>query len=332
MDFLRIGDKLAQKKISPNKLYLDHKNPRFKGEKGYNISEGSNPVDRRVQDNIFDFLVKNRKYDISELKNSILRVGFLKMDRIVVRKINESAYVVLEGNRRVAAIKWILKDIDERSADVDGFILKSIKKIDVMELVGEDLSDEDLEKATWFLQGVRHISGIKRWGPYQQAELIKQFIDSGLTFTDAGQAVGVGPRKAGQMMRAYAALTQMQQDDEFSDYGTPDLFSHFEQAIIKHPIKQWIGWDEEKMSFTNMNGLQRFYELITPDANGEVEATAVEVREKLPKILESGVATEYLMNGNGIDFCYAIALSEKASAPTWHSAVKDAIRKLVLSS
>lgn len=141
------------------------------------------------------------------------------------------------GNRRIAAIKWLMEEVESKGTQLSQQVADSIKKLDVLELVGEDLNIEEIKKATWFLQGLRHISGVKAWGPYQQAELITQFKAEGLNFTEAGQAVGISARKAGQMLRAYNALNQMQEDDEYQELAHPNLFSHFQQAIVKTQVK-----------------------------------------------------------------------------------------------
>src|SRR6516225_710476 len=53
-----------------------------------------------------DFDVTN----IKDLYDSMLRIGFVAIDRIVVRSIKgrSDKFLVLEGNRRIAAVKSIL--------------------------------------------------------------------------------------------------------------------------------------------------------------------------------------------------------------------------------
>ena len=56
--------------------------------------------------------MKASKFNVAELRHTIKELGFLPMDRLVVRAWNVGAadvrkYVVIEGNRRVAALKWL---------------------------------------------------------------------------------------------------------------------------------------------------------------------------------------------------------------------------------
>ncbi|MCL1939374.1 MAG: ParB/Srx family N-terminal domain-containing protein [Desulfovibrionaceae bacterium] len=331
MDFLKVGTQLVPRQLAPSNLYLDPNNPRLKGEKDYQVSPDADPTSAKTQEQILNYLVKNKRYDIDDLVNSIAKVGFLRMDRIVVTEVKKDCYVVLEGNRRVAAIKYLMKEIEEQKRTIQKEISKSFESIDVLVLDGKGLNKVDIQKITWFLQGVRHISGIKRWGPYQQAELIKQFTDSGLNFTEAGEAVGLSRVKAGRMLRAYTALNLMRENDQFAEHATPDKFSHFEQIFAQPAIRHWLGWNEDAGAFNNTAELIRFYEIITEEVSGKDTATAQDVRDKLPKVLDSTGATEALMKGASVAESYVIANAQSAAAaPTWVLSVKETIKKVKL--
>ena len=114
-----------------------------------------------------------RKHGLVELKNSILRNGFLPLDRIVVRELDgiRGKYVVIEGNRRLAALKWLRSDIDEGLVAEEGIdpdsdylekLAESTKEIEVLVYLGDDKND-----IAWILQGIRHIGGIRDWEPAQ---------------------------------------------------------------------------------------------------------------------------------------------------------------------
>ena len=176
-----------------DKIYLDPNNPRFWTQK-----TTRDIADRRIPDQ--DVQTRTMKdietHDIKELMNSILRNGFLPLDRIVVREIenNPDKYVVVEGNRRLAALKTIRQQIEDEVIDEEGItlghkenLLESTNKIITLVYKG----DEKKEIA-WLLQGIRHISGIREWAPAQRARLLADQIDShGLMFREAGQKFGL---------------------------------------------------------------------------------------------------------------------------------------------
>ncbi|MCE5319464.1 MAG: hypothetical protein LLG04_19120, partial [Parachlamydia sp.] len=146
-------------------------------------------------------------------------------------------------------------------------------------------------------------------------------------FAEAGKAVGAGRRKTGQMLRAYKGLKQMEGDPIFGDKANPELFSHFEQAWVKAPIREWLSWDESSMEFKNLNTFQLFCKWITED-NAETKQkklTAQEVRDKLSLVITSEEAKKKLIQDEvNLDTAYGMAMLDKEGFTGWHSAIKNA--------
>ncbi len=281
MDILSFAKQLVATKINPDMIYLDIKNPRFAGEKDLNIDPKANPLDEKLQEIIRKFILE--KHELMSLVDSIRRVGFLCMDRIVVKEYS-GKYIVLEGNRRVAAIKTLLALEEQRQVMLAAEVKDTIKEIEALVL---KLDDNEYDQATWFLQGIRHISGVRGWGPFQQAELINTLIKSGMNFTDAGEAIGAGRKRTAQMLRAYKGLMQMKENPDYGDKWNPDLFSHFEQAWAKQDVRSWLDWDHTAGVYKNDNNLLLFYKWITEgiDKVEQKKIKAEEIREKLPYVL-----------------------------------------------
>lgn len=92
-------------------LLLDPNNPRFSelGEALNTIPEGRFS-DEKVQANTFEKM-KDQMFDVAELRDTIKTIGFLPMDRLVVRrwkgvaKDGREKFVVIEGNRRTTALR-----------------------------------------------------------------------------------------------------------------------------------------------------------------------------------------------------------------------------------
>lgn len=113
--------------VSIDELLLDPNNPRFISgleviantpEDQLDKPETQNRVLKQFQTRAKgddpDFDVTN----IKDLYDSMLRIGFVGIDRPVVRKVQgTSKYLVLEGNRRVATIKTILAEYDAPSVN-----------------------------------------------------------------------------------------------------------------------------------------------------------------------------------------------------------------------
>jgi len=110
--------------------------------------------------------------------DSIRTIGFLTVDRLVVVPLpQEGKYKVIEGNRRLGAIKTLLDDKEAGEIDIDEKIFATLTKLPVLLL--EEPDKTKCEHLGRVLQGVRHVSSIRSWGPYQQAQLIVMMLKEG---------------------------------------------------------------------------------------------------------------------------------------------------------
>lgn len=260
------NDELEPISVKISELYLDPNNPRLWGKEVNRKTSEAKITDETHQIRTLQYI---KEYGVDDLVNSILRNGFLPLDRIVVRKIpnEDSSYVVVEGNRRLAALRLLRQRIEESMVDEEGIeedylhtLYESTNIIDVLLYKGEDVD------ISWMLQGIRHISGIRDWAPAQQAKLVVDRVDNhGLSYTQAGQEFGISAQKVGKLYRTYKALIQMREDDEFSAKAKNNYFTLFEQATSNKNIKEWLEWDNQQNKFINENNLKTFYSWITPD-------------------------------------------------------------------
>ena len=265
------NNEFEEKTLSINKLYLDPNNPRFWTEK--TTRDIADP--RIVQDDLQARTVKNiESHGVEELMHSILRNGFLPLDRIVVREIEGHAdkYVVVEGNRRLASLKILRKRIEDGTIDEEGIsdeYLEGLKDAteEIQVLV---YSGQDRRRISWTLQGIRHISGIRAWAPAQRAKLVAEQIDQhNLKFREAGQKFGLSSQAIGRLYRAYKALEQMRQDDEFQSKARNDYFTLFEEAYRNRYVRSWLKWNDSESKFLNENELNQFYSWIVPDEEND---------------------------------------------------------------
>jgi len=269
------NDLLTEELLPIDKLHLDPNNPRFWSEQTKDL-----PLvpDTKVADEVHQTrsLESISRHGIDELKKSILRNGFLPLDRIVVRELDgcPGEYVVIEGNRRLAALKTLRKEIDEGLVSEEGIepesdYLKDLfartNKIAVLVYLGDEKRD-----IAWILQGIRHIGGIKEWEPAQQGKLVADQIDQdGLSLTQAGQMFGLSAQAVGRRYRTYKALEQMRNDPEYSSKAANKYYSLFEEAIRQKTVKTWLGWNNSSNRFENEDNLHQFYDWIIPDEEND---------------------------------------------------------------
>ena len=133
------------------------------------------------------------------------------------------------------------------------------------------------------LPGLRHISGIKEWGPYQKAKAVVALKESGLSSQEVSQSLGLTTRATNQLWRSYLALEQMKKDDEYGDYVHPRMYSYFEEIMKQPDVREWLGWDDNQGRFTKESHAKELYSWIVgekPDdeEGGRTEAKLVEAK------------------------------------------------------
>ncbi len=277
---------LSPLNLTIDQLLLDPNNPRFA-----ELSDDFEPiVERRfaeatVQDKALERM-KAKNFDVLELRDTIKTLGFLPMDKIVVRKWADSSdaivkYVIVEGNRRVAALKWLLALNAEGKENLIREQIDNFEKLEVLLL--DDTSSSQFAK--WVLPGLRHVSGIKSWGPYQRARTVFALREAGNDAQTAAQSLGLSTRAANQLWRSYLALEQMKRDEEYGEKANTRLYSHFEEVFRKTELKDWLEWSDTERKFTNLPRIREFYSWIV--GSGDEGEEAIE-----PKLQDSKLVRE----------------------------------------
>lgn len=262
--------KLNEISVSPRDLLLDPNNYRFQDLGDYVRVDTGRLHEEAVQ-------AKARQRirggdSLNPLKASILKNGFISVERIVVQPYEEieGKYVVVEGNRRLAAITSIL-DEHQAGATIDSKILHSLESISV--LVANADTPEDLSIFLSSLMGIRHVSGIKQWDGYQRSKLVFD-MKKGLSLpsTEVAERLGMSTQEVNRRYRAFSALAQMQDSEEFGDFAEPAMYPIFHEAVSIPQIRDWLGWDDQQSLFAQGDELNTFYSLLTPRI-GDDEST-----------------------------------------------------------
>jgi hypothetical protein len=262
-------------------LLLDPNNPRFAelGEESAPVPE-SRFDEPKVQQAAYEKM-KNTRFNVLELRDTIKELGFLPMDRLVVRKWRDSKteapkYVIVEGNRRVAALKWLLELYDQGKVQLSETQVNSLNGFQVL-ILDEERAPKT---ARWILPGLRHVSGIKEWGPYQKARMVYELRETGQTPQEVAQSLGLSTREANQLWRAYLALEQMKADEEYGEHAEANLYSYFEEVFRRPNVRDWLGWDDDERKFTRAGEIRLLYSWI---AGTEAEEGAELSPPKLPE-------------------------------------------------
>jgi hypothetical protein len=135
--------------LSPDKLEFDPKNPRFGGLL-------SNKSQEELQDAIF-----GEPYYASELVDSLVENGFIDYEPLIVRR-KAKKYIVIEGNRRLAAVRHIRANLAKYPA-----AKSTLESIPVLIFRGNRSEIQDNAMRVYL--GVRHLLGFREWPPVSKA-------------------------------------------------------------------------------------------------------------------------------------------------------------------
>jgi hypothetical protein len=140
--------------LSPDVLDFDPENPRFGG-----LASG------KSQGDIQAHLIGEPHY-ASELVDSLLENGFIDYEPLVAKR-KDKRLVVIEGNRRLAAIREIRGNPDRhtgRKSDLGSIPV----------LVFPDKPDEQQQNEMRVYLGVRHLIGFREWPPISKAQFLER--------------------------------------------------------------------------------------------------------------------------------------------------------------
>jgi len=282
------------KDIAVSKLLLDPNNYRFLDRKKFKKKAATRFHEDSVQRATLESL--EQTYQLDELKHSIITNGYVPMERIIVVPYEPKAgyFVVVEGNRRVASLKSILKEEQDGVTALTPAQRESFSAIPCAILKS---SGSSLKHAERVIMGIRHIAGPKAWGAYQQALLVSELKDEeGLEFKNIGEMLGISSVEAARRYRAIGALKFMEQDELFSKKAEPAFYRLFHELVALPEVRQRFGWSSEHSSFSDTDKARQFFELICSDGKEDPKLQTYGDVRKLKSVIGHPKAEDSLFN------------------------------------
>ncbi|MFV8375939.1 AAA family ATPase [Flavobacterium sp. GSP11] len=256
---------MESKRISRHidRLILDPNNYRFIDRQDYKTVTDNEASDLRVQQRTLNFILGKNQANVQDLISSFKSNGFMDIDQIQVKAVDDK-YLVLEGNRRTATLKFLY---DEFKAGND---VGKLTEIDFKSVNLVEISDEDPVQHL-ITMGLHHISGKKRWSAVNEAQLVNDLIrNHSLSEDDVCDKLGITKHKLRRSRRTLSFIEQYKASD-FGDQFEPNMFTLFETVVGTSSLKSWIGWDDYNYIATNEQNLERFFTWISTDEEIEID-------------------------------------------------------------
>lgn len=275
--------KWISKSISVSSLKLDTENPR--------LSElGENPNTKQIIEYLFD------NENLLDQIKSIINKGFLPNESPIVHKVKDD-YIVLEGNRRVAACKVILDPLlapkhkqNSIRKLIEYFELDSIKKLPI--IIAKKRTDADV------IIENRHTGGsqIEKWDKTKQYRFYYKRFTEGASVQDLANKFGRTEseiRSAITGYQLYDKALQLDLDKEDRDklkdetkfsITNVERFCNF--ASGKDFLKLKTNEDKVDTEFTNEEFNKRYKHIIKGVLDEKINSRIINDDKQNKKIIE----------------------------------------------
>ncbi len=277
--------------LRPEEIDFDPANPRFGRGKRQNVS----------QDTLFRELLQD-PHNATALVDSFVENGFIPYEPLIVKPKESGGNVVIEGNRRLAAVKYIRQHPEKYEASV----ISALDNIPSL-VFPSDAPETDIR--TYL--GIRHLLGFREWPALSKAmfldaeakrtgDLNKLLREISLTKTDA--------RRFLVPYRLFGEINQKLPEGE--DFWV------FAEAISRAGIKKFIELDVDATSLKiisfDRKKLERLLDMLygpvlpSTDKRDVTKKFIEETRDltKLGKVLASPDACAQLLRRKDLDEAY----------------------------
>ena len=296
--------------LETDMLNLDPKNPRLR-EDQHGLS----------QPELLDVMMD---WGLEEIAASVVENRFWAHEAIIVVReklapqAKQASIVVVEGNRRLAAVRLLLAARAGKASSSRWKELASkLTKSEVEELKHlPTIAADDRRDVDAYL-GFRHVTGIKQWEPHEKAAFIAKLVDSGLSYEEVMRRIGSKTPTVRQNYVAYKLFHQLEELDEVDLERVRDKFSVLFLSLRSSGTQTYLGIDIDADPKKASKPLQskyrqnavRFARWLFGDAKHEPLFTDSRHTDRFGLILASHEATAYLERTEHPRFEVALRLS-----------------------
>jgi len=229
---MAISQKIEYESIE--NLSLDPHNPRL---------GRSNTSKELSQDKVMDIM---KDWSLEELAESFLKSGFWPQEAIMIvrqKLYGEKRLVVVEGNRRLAALKNLKITVEGNPPSKKWKAFLEGQKVPkgLFDKVPYLLADSRDDVTAYI--GFRHVTGIKQWKPAEKAEYIAKMIDEGgMSYKEVMSKIGSKTEAVRRNYIAFRILLQMEElEEEISLEKVEDKFSVLFLSLRESNVQDFLG-------------------------------------------------------------------------------------------
>jgi hypothetical protein len=284
--------------LATDDLDFDPDNPRFLNE-----------VDGSDMASILKFMIDDA--GLIELTRSIASQGFFPGEPLLVSPHLTGRWIVVEGNRRLAATKLILDPT------------LALNRTETVAAVAALAGDRDFTQVPCLVfddrpsilqyLGYRHVTGIKEWSPLAKARFLRQRFDQVRSTSDqdafrvVARTIGSRSDYVGRLLTANELFERVAIEDYFGIEGLSEStieFSLITSLLAYSAIVDFIGLDSssdlkmENLDAERLEFLIRF--VFHRQADGKTRLRESRNIGKLAEVLQNDRASAALIEGSNL--------------------------------
>ncbi|MEI8246325.1 MAG: AAA family ATPase [Lentisphaerota bacterium] len=247
-------------------LFFDPNNYRLIDDPLYEIVLEDNFANAKVQARTLSIIRGNKNQNIADLISSLRANDYLPVDQIQVKKKSDEQYLVIEGNRRIAALKTIYDDYHQQHISL-GHLRESI--FDAVPVVLYD----DVDPTHYYkLMALKHIAGNKKWNEWNRAKLLFDMRNvQNMSEDEICQSLGIVTQTLRAALRAVSLISQYLESD-FKEQFTESKYALFLEITKTWSLKEWLDWDDYSFHANNKQNMDFLFSLISKVADPNADS------------------------------------------------------------
>lgn len=310
-------------RVLTDKVLFDPTNPRL----------GGSPSTK--QEKLQEILMED-PHLASLLIESFVANGFIEYEPLIVRKAGTN-YVVIEGNRRLAAVKHIRANPHVYAAS----LIKKLEKVPV--LIFHEATDKTHRDEIRTYLGVRHLLGYREWPAESKAIFLDQHIKSKNDFRKLKAEFAMGRNDIARYLipfRVKKAATNLL--DQFATIDDQHFWT-LGEALQRAGVKEYIKLDVDRDSLKVRNFDRAKFEYLleflygsTKEGKGGASRAAglrriTETRQltRLARVLANKRGSEKLEGGSTLEEAELYVSSPEETIAALVSDLRVTLQKII---
>lgn len=222
---------MIEKKYHPDDLHFDYKNPRIA-----EFDVNANTPDKEIMRILWTVM------GVEEIVLSIKASGFFRYEPLYCVKESGNV-IVIEGNRRLAAVKAIL------NPNLVNFSGVNKNALAVTDEIKEQLTELPVvivpnRESAWKFIGFKHINGAQKWGSYAKAQYISEIHNEyHVPLAEIASQLGDTFNTVEKLYQGLQVINQAEHEGIFDRTDVPAsrlFFSHLYTGLQQSGFKSFL--------------------------------------------------------------------------------------------